>query len=72
MHRRPRSIFRWEIQLPLGLLCIAAYFYFLETEARREPILPGIGVGAIICACYEFYLARRLKKEANQPQQQRP
>ena len=67
MHRRPKSIFMWEIQLPLGLLCIAAYFYFLKAEERREPVLIGIGVGALISACYEFYHARRLKKEANQP-----
>lgn len=61
--RGPKTIFRWEIQLPFGLLCVAGYWFFLETEGRSEPVLAGLGYAATAAAIYEFWLRRRVKSK---------
>jgi hypothetical protein len=60
--RGPRTIFRWEVQIPFGLLCVSAYFYFAASEGRKEPVLAGIGYGALTVGIFEFFLRRRVQK----------
>ncbi len=55
-------MFRWEIQLPFGLLCVGAYFYFVAWDGRKEPVLAGIGYGASAIGIYEFFLRRSAQK----------
>ena len=62
-HGSPKTIFRWEIQIPLGLLCLGSYFYFAASEGRKEPVLAGIGYGALAAGTYEFFLRRRVRKK---------
>ncbi len=59
----PKTIFRWEIQVPFGLLCVGTYFYFVASEGRKEPVLAGIGYGAIVVGICEFFMRRRVQKE---------
>lgn len=57
------TIYSWYIQLPLGVIALAVYFYSKYYDSRNEPVALVIGLPSLIAGLYHIYLLK-FKRQA--------
>ena len=67
---RQLTIWSWWVQIPLAFVCLAGFAHSWFIEGRNEDWILAIGIPALIAGCYDLYLRRSSKKEAD-PDRQR-
>jgi|GEM_PF-5645839 len=60
--KRKATIWSWQFQLPLGIVCIIGWAHSRFVDNRHEDWVLALGIPALIAAGYDIYLRSKIRK----------